>query len=306
MKRTMAAIAIVASLCIARADSLYFSSGVVTNYTNVTLTIHGPTNTVGVVEHYDRNTPGWSAIKTFTLNWTGQATVTADLDNTVYGIYRAYGTNTVGTNSTILYSTNAFGACHGMLGAGRSMIGEPFVAQDISEILPAPAEGTTVYRYNNSTTNYTVDSYSSGSWDGPLTVGQGIGTIIIAPSNSWQHFLVQGIFNTNQLWMNIGKGYSILCSPLYQVVGSGYMQVDELNTNRLGGYSLLPVQSPGYNPQATIQKMIDSAGDYRTYTLTNNVWQTSGTNTVVPLNMAEGFWLTKPTNATWRVTMPIW
>ena len=141
----MAALAIMASLCIARADSLYFSSGVVINYTNVTLMIHGLTNTVGVVEHYDRNTPGWSAIKTFSLNWTGQATVTANLDNTVYGIYRAYGTNTVGTNSTVLYSTNAFGACHGTLGAGYSMIGELFVAQDISAILPSPVTNTTVY-----------------------------------------------------------------------------------------------------------------------------------------------------------------
>ena len=81
-----------------------------------------------------------------------------------------------------------------------------------------------------------------------------------------------------------------------------------LGTNRYGGCSLLPVRSPGWITECTIDRMIDTAGDYRIYVLTNSVWQTSGTNTVVPLELAEGFWLEKPTNTnfTWTVTVPIW
>jgi len=40
--------------------------------------------------------------------------------------------------------------------------------------------------------------------------------------------------------------------------------------------------------------------------VTNTVWQSSGTNTVVPLGLTEGFWLNKPTNATWTVNRTIW
>jgi hypothetical protein len=53
--------------------------------------------------------------------------------------------------------------------------------------------------------------------------------------------------------------------------------------------------------------MIDALGNFQAYTLgATNAWQTNGVTTTVPLHLAEGFWLNKPTNATWTIHRRIW
>jgi hypothetical protein len=131
--------------------------------------------------------------------------------------------------------------------------------------------------------------------------------MVLTPTNVVsQRYLVSGLFATNSISRSVGSGLSILCSPLYGLLVPSAWEVDLLSTNRLGGYSTLPVQSTG-NPQSTIYRMVDSAGDYQIFTLTTtNVWTTSGMPTTVPLNLTEGFWLDRPTNAVWSFAVPIW
>jgi hypothetical protein len=187
------------------------------------------------------------------------------------------------------------------------MIGNPFAATTVSGLIPGPANGTTVYRYDG-TNGFVTATYDTdlGGWDTNMPVAQLEGALVSVPTNTVR-YLVSGLFTTNSLSKSIPSGDSILCSPLYKLTVVSAWQIDELNTNKLGGDSLLPVQSSGYSPQCTINRMIDTSGNYRTYTLTtNNVWQTSGTNTVVPLHLTEGFWIKKPVSATWTIGLTIW
>ena len=281
------------------AQSLYFTSGSVSNdFSGVTLKLQGPTNQTCAVEGLDPTNQTWETLGWVALDSTGAGVFNTTLEQGVYGFYRARTTNDT------YYSTNAFGAVAGTLPSGETMIGNPFAPADIATIIPSPADGTTVYQYNNG---YVIATYQINQWDTDITVGTAEGVIVKTPTNVTQRYVVSGLFTTNQVSRSIVSGNSIICSPLYQIIGPGTWQVDELNTNRLGGYSLIPAQTSGYSPQCTINRMIDTSGDYQTYTLTtNNVWQTGGTNTVVPLGLTEGFWINKPTNATWTYSLPIW
>jgi hypothetical protein len=295
---------LVASLLVAavgamQAQPLVFTGGTVSNYSNVVLTLHGPTNQVIQVERLKRSNQVWQSVATATLNASGNATVTNALDEGIYGFFRAETTNGV------TKSTNAFGAVAGTVAPGYDMIGNPFGGALLTSLLPAPADGTMVYQYTNG--NYQIATYVQTNWDQSLFISQGEGVIVLTPTNVVsQRYLVSGLFTTNTISRTVSSGSSILCSPLYGLLVPSAWEVDLLSTNRLGGYSTLPVQSTG-NPQSTIYRMVDSAGNYQTFTLAaTNVWTTSGMPTTVPLNLTEGFWLNRPTNTTWSFSVPIW
>jgi hypothetical protein len=275
--------------------------GVVTNATNVILYLHGPSNQVCLVEGLNPANQAWQTLGAEPLDNYGYGQFNTALWNGCYGVYRAKTTNIPG-----YYSTNAFGVVAGWLPGGWTMIGNPFWARNISVIIPEPVEDTTVYRWNNASNKYDCATFSFGEWDQPLNVGMFEGILVVAPTNTWQRFLFSGLFDTNTITTVIPPGQSILCSPLWETDSSTWL-VDLLTTNNLGGNSLLPVQTSGTNTQCTINRMIDMQGHFQTYTLgTNNVWQTNGVPTTVPLHLSEGFWLNKPTNATWTVRRRIW
>lgn len=287
----------------AQAQGLRFTGGYVTNLNSAVLYLTGPTNMVCGIDRLGATNGTWSGIGSVTLNASGTGIYTNLLDQSVYGVYRAIGTNA----GTVYRSTNAFGAVIGDLYAGQTMVGNPFADMYAENLIPSPAEGTTVYRWNNSTTNYSTDIYEYGAWGAALWVPRGQGVIVKSPTNIVsQKYVASGIFPTNAFWMSVPKGQSILCTPLCKVTDAATWRVDLLTTNQLGGASSLPVRSTGYTPESTINRMIDLNGTYKTYTLTNNAWYSSYIGTTVPLELTEAFWLNKPTNGTWTVTVPVW
>jgi hypothetical protein len=298
MKKTLGLIFVLCNAFVAHAQLGIY--GVVSNATNVILYLHGPTNQVCLVEQFNPSVQAWQTVDAELLDNYGSAQFETTLWNGCYGLYRAKT-----TNAPCYYSTNTFGAIAGWLSGGQTLIGNPFWARDISEIIPEPVEDTTVYCWNNASNKYDGATFAFGAWDQPLNVGTFDGILVVAPSNTWQRFVLNGPIDTNAITKAIPSGSSLLCSPLLETDSTWL--VDLLTTNNLGGLSQLPVATPWYDPQSTITRMLNTQGYYQDYTLsTNNVWQTNGVATTVPLHLAEGFWLNKPTNATWTINRRIW
>lgn len=285
-----------------QAQTLSFTSGVVSNYSSVYLTLTGPTNRIVQVERLNRTNQTWDVMGTLTLNSSGTGNYTSSLHEGIYGFFRARTTN------SSHYSTNAYGAVAGYICYPKTMIGNMFAPTTLSNIISNPATTLIVWQY--TTNGYVRADYDTDTsqWYPNLNIDRQEGFIVEGPTNMYvcSRYLVNGLFVTNTVTKPIPTNWSIQCSPLYKLTVPANWQVDEFNTNRYGGYSLLPVQSTGFNPQATISRMIDTSGNYWNYYLTNNVWQHAGTNIVVPIDLAEGFWVYKPTNATWSVNVPIW
>jgi hypothetical protein len=301
MKQVFAVVGIGLMVVSSQAQNLSFTSGVVSNFSNVTLSLQGPTNQVVEVQRLNRTNQTWDAMGTVRLSSVGSAAFNTTLHEGIYGFYRAKTTNNT------YYSTNAFGAVAGTLDRGQVLIGNPFGPVPLTSLIPSPVEGTIVYRWDNPG-GWAMATYDLGEWDTNLTIGSLRGILVRTPTNVVsQRYLVSGLITTNLQTQSVPSGSSLLCSPVYKLVTPSQWIADELTTNRLGGYSSLPVQTSGSNPQCQIFQMVDTAGTYMTSTLTSsNQWQTGGSNTVVKLELTEGFWLSKPTNATWNVSVPIW
>lgn len=282
------------------AQSLRFSSGSVSNC-NVTLNLAGLTNTWCYVERLNRTNQVWDNVGSAYLGTNAAATFNTTLHECVYGFFRAKS-----TNGTYL-STNAFGAVAGTVGTGYYLLGNPFGAKTLTQIVPSPNDGTTVHLFRVGG-YYDSSSYDAGAgaWDTNYTVTQLEGFFLQNVATNVQPYLLSGLFSTNTLSKGLTNGNNLIVSPLYKLTAPAIWKVDELNTNQLGGASLLPVQSTGFNPQAKVLRARDTVPNYDTYSLTNSVWRLNTTNTVVPLGLVEGFWLYKPTNATWNVSLSFW
>ena len=237
-----------------------------------------------------------------TLNGSAAGSFVSTLHGGTYGFFRSVSTNGV------YHSTNAFGATVGSLATnGYCMIGNPFDAQNVSDILPQPVENLKVYRWDNANSQYVQVTYRFGSWNNSMTVNGEEGVIVYNPTSTAVPYIFTGLFTTNAISTSLPTGYSMLCTPLYQIVTANSYVVDVLDSGTPGGASNLPVQSPGFDPQAYLFQMIDAAETYRTNIFTGSgFWQTNGVNASISLKLAEGFWLSKPTNSTWTVSRPIW
>jgi hypothetical protein len=282
------------------AQSLRFTAGSVSN-TAVTLSLAGLTNTWCQVERLNRTNQVWDNVGSTLLGTNATATFNTSLHGGIYGFFRAKS-----TNGTYL-STNAFGAVAGTVGTGQTLVGNPFAPLTLTQIFRSPRNGTTVHLWRSGG-YYDSSTYDAGAeaWDTNYSVGQLEGFFIENGSTNTEAYVVSGLFSTNVLSRSLVAGNNLLVSPLYKLTAPAIWKVDELNTNQLGGASLLPVQSPGFNPQAKISRAKDTVPNYDTFALTNGVWRLGNTNTVVPLGLVEGFWLYKPTNATWNVSLSIW
>jgi len=286
------------------ADALRFTSGTVSNFTAISLNLAGPSNLVIQVERLNRTNDVWESQGNVTLGGSGTGTFNSSLIEGIYGFFRAKATN----NST--FSTNAFGAVCGYLGNGLSIIGNMFKAQDLTNVLTTPVNGMQAYKWDNSSGSFASYSYVAafGAWSpSSFVVDPMEGIFVRNPQTNINRYTISGLFDTNAISKSLPSGYSLICSQRYHVVETNTWKIDILNTNQLGGASQVPVQSPGFNPQAIINKALDNVPNYSTNNLTSgNLWQSGGTNVVVPLNITEGFWLNKPTNATWVVNRTIW
>ena len=311
----LAAISIVGT---AQAQSLRFTSGEIFNTNQVSLWVSGPsvTNLNYVLERLDLTNQTWQTVSTYTINSGGPTNLTSSLFNGTYGFFR-----TRSPNHAYL-STNAFGAIVGSVGPGLSLLGNPFGATTITNIFPNPAEGSSVEKWNNSTTNYVVSNFSFGTWDTNFTIGEVEGFFIDNGGTNAMAYQFSGLFTTNTVTKLVPTGFSIITSPSYYLITPPTLWNDTLTNNVLGGKFSIPVQTPGYSPQSEVDKWIAATNGYAKYYLTNLVttnfvgtnswrqtnlvWTLSGTNVYVPLYLGEGFFINKPTNATWSFNRPIW
>jgi hypothetical protein len=85
--------------------------------------------------------------------------------------------------------------------------------------------------------------------------------------------------------------------------------MDAFNSTRLGGYSLVRVNSSS-NPKARASR--NKAGisnQYIDYTLTRgDDWQTNSGSTTVPILIGEGLWIENRfgSSQSWSASVPIW
>jgi hypothetical protein len=288
------------SLNSTKADSLRFTSGSVgTNFSTVVLSIAGPTNLVCQVERLNPSNDAWEIEGYVNLGPFGNANFTNSLVDGIYGFFRTKATN----NSAL--ATNAFGAVCGYLGAGDSFIGNIFAAANISTIIPNPPEGIEALKYINGS-GWSIASYEDGAWANDVTIGTFEG-VYIQNGATETRYIVSGLFDTNTIVKSIPSGLSAVCLPLYHVNPVNTWDVDTFNSSQPGGVSGLPVQSSGYVPQCRLYQLINNANLYSTNLLTSsNVWQHAGTNINLQFGITEGFFIDKPTNATWSVSRPIW
>jgi len=292
---------VAAALCgiSAQAQSLSFTSGVVTDYTNITLNISGPSNLVCQVERLNIYTQQWDLQGYVPLS-NGLGSFSSTMDLSYYGFFRCRGTN------WSYLSTNAFAAVSGYVPNGYSILGNPFAAMSITNIMPTASTNTLVYQFNNATTNYTTSKYMAGRWFLPVTVNQLEAVMVSNPGYQFR-YIVSGLIPTNSISKNIPSGLSLQCSPIYQMMDPYTGQVDLLTTNLFGGNSSLPVRSVGFSNECNLLFLTNSyAWEYQTYALSNSTWNTYGWPTSVPLKFMEGFWVQKPTNAVWNTRFRVW
>src|SRR5258708_31320135 len=164
------------------ANSFYFSTAVASNdFNGVLLSLQGPTNTTCEVHRLNRTNQTWDVMGTVTLDSSGVGSFSTTLHEGIYGFYRAQS-----TNGTYL-STNAFGAVAGFLPAsGKTMIGNPFIARDVSEIFPSPSDNLTINQWDNANNRYVNVYYDAffGEWSHALSIGTQEGVIVNNPSTT--------------------------------------------------------------------------------------------------------------------------
>jgi hypothetical protein len=295
-------VALVGVVEMAKAQSIGFYSGSFVASNQVSMVVLGPasTNVTCYLERRGLTNQTWSVVATYTITNGGPAYVTGTLDQGKYGYFRTRSTNNA------YYSTNAFGAIAGQLGNGLSLLGNPFGATSLTNIFPNPVNGDYVDQWADGGTNY-VESDFVGNWTSNLTIGPLQGFFAYNGDTNALAYHFCGVVNTNYAVKSIAQGYSIITSPRYALLNTSTLQNDLLSTNQLGGYLGIPVQSPGYTNPCVVEKWIAAGNYFSYYYLTNQgpsniVW----TPSAAPLGLGEGFFIYKPTNATWTVNMPVW
>jgi hypothetical protein len=286
--------------------ALRFTSGSLTNSSTVNLTLAGIPTEICNVERLDFSTDTWVSQGTVTLNNSGTGSFTSSTTNGL-GYFRARSIDGVSL------STNAFGSIIGAVPSGYWMVGTPFSGMSVSNMFPSPLGGTSVfYQTNGSLTSISWDDLSN-VWspsDRGLSAGEGVVVYTAAGGTNTIPYQAYGLFSENSFSRILPTGYSIITSPLFhKYSGGSATQIDEFNSTRLGGYSLVPVNSTA-NPKARASRnKAGVANQYIDYTLTTgSQWQTNSVNTTVPILIGEGVWLENRfgSSQTWSVSTPIW
>jgi len=216
------------------------------------------------------------------------------------GVYRAYTTNA--------WATNGFGVMKMSLGPGHSMVGSLFASEWVSDLLPNAPDGTIAYLYDPVTDSYLTSERVGADWVGDQEVPWLAGVLVYNPSTNSATALVSGVITTNAVTLSLPAGSAMIASPLFRVYSTNALSEADLmisgSTNQLGGLSVVPVASVGWTSQSQIDRLPGGSTNlsYRTWSLNQtNAWIHGGAISSVPIRLGEGFWLTKPTNATWSV-----
>jgi hypothetical protein len=115
---------------------------------------------------------------------------------------------------------NAVGYVNKTLKPGFNLIANPLTAANnsLGSLLPAPDEGTTVYKWTGST--YAISAFEFGAWsDAALTVAPGEGFFITNPTASDKTVTFVGDVPTGSLANPIPAGFSIKSSMVPQAGG---------------------------------------------------------------------------------------
>jgi hypothetical protein len=292
---------------VAADSTLQFTSGSLSG-TSVNLNLSGIPNLDCDVERLNFSTDSWVRQGSLKLDASGTGTFGSSVLNGL-GYFRARSRD----GSDRYLSTNAFGSIVGTIPAGNWLVGTPFAGMTITNTFPTPYDGTTVYYFTNG--NFQTLSYSSifGEWsdsDRALAAGEGVLVYSAASGTNTLAYRAYGLFSENSFSRTLPSGYSMITSPLFhKYSGGSATQIDEFNSTRLGGYSLVPVNSSS-NPKAYASRnKTGASNDYINYTLTSGgQWETNSVNTTVPILIGESVWLDNLFGSaqTWSVSLPIW
>lgn len=136
----------------------------------------------------------------------------------------ALGLAGVSTLSAQVYSVNAVGYVNVNVPAGFSMIANPLVAASnkVPALFSTAPEGTILYKFNNATGSYALNSFELGEWSSPNDeLLPGDGAFIQSPSKFTVTFV--GEVKQGALSNPVPKGFSIKSSMVPQ---AGHLEKD--------------------------------------------------------------------------------
>jgi hypothetical protein len=170
--------------------------------------------------------------------------------------------------------------------AGQSMVANPFEGADnrIPALLSAAADGTTVYKWDEVNQGWLICTKFGGVWTPyPLmSLYPGEGMIISSASSFTASFA--GRIRQNCLEKIVNPKFAIH-SSLAPLAGS----VDAT----LG----FPISNGD-----SIEIMVDTAGNYTTYTYNNGAWSPN----IPSITLGTSFWSSKTAGAKWRQNFSVW
>lgn len=185
-----------------------------------------------------------------------------------------------------VYSVNAVGYVNLSIPAGFSIIANPLNAADntVAKLFVAPPDQTTIYTFDNASSQYTVDIFEFGAWDTTTTV--------LAPG--------QGFFINNQ-------SSAAFVNTFVGEVPQGTASAP-LTTAVPAGFSILSSQVPQSGALDTVLGFPDVEGtivyffnnatsQYDVYTYEFGQWDTPP-GPPVPA-VGQGFFVSAPSASTW-------
>lgn len=181
-------------------------------------------------------------------------------------------------------SCNAVGYVDLQVPAGYSMIANPLNAADnrVAALFPSVPEGTVLYKWDETTGAWIINTYDLGQWDDPnmqLQPGEGA------------------------LWRTVGGGLTltfvgeVVLGYLTNPVGNGWTIRSSLvpQAGRVATDLLLPVMNGD-----VIRRLVN--GSYVDYTYTNGQW----TPAEPEISVGESFWSYKNVGFWWRRNFLVW
>jgi hypothetical protein len=186
-----------------------------------------------------------------------------------------------------VYSVNAVGYVNKTLKPGFNLIANPLNAANntLAGILPAPAEGTTVYKWTGST--YAISAFEFGAWsDATVSLAPGEGAFVTNPTASDVTVTFVGDVLTGALSNPIPAGFSMRSSQVPQAGGL---------TSVLG----LPATDGTvvYQFNATTQTYALDSVEF-------GAWGNSGA-AGPSLAVGEAVWISAPAATTWTRTFSV-
>ncbi len=192
----------------------------------------------------------------------------------------ALGVAGVASSMAQVYSVNAVGYVNLTIPKGFSIVANPLnaSANTISALFASAPDGTTIYKYNNATGKYAINSFSFGQWDNAsdtLTPGQGAFISVLSTyTNTFVGEVMQG-----SLTNAIAKGFSIISS---QVPQTGKLSTDL-------GYAA--------KEGDTVYKFSNATSKYVQSNFSFGSWDTEPT-----INVGEGFFISTTAATVWTRT----